>query len=155
ERGFFMESYSRRRYSQLPGLDLEFVQDNRSRSRKNVLRGLHLQRRHPQGKLISVLSGCVWDVAVDVDPASPTFRKWVGVDLSDTNHRQFYVPPGYAHGFCVVSDQAELFYKCTEFYRPDDEQGVAWNDTELKIHWPVREPVLSPRDASSPTLRQF
>jgi dTDP-4-dehydrorhamnose 3,5-epimerase len=155
DRGFFMETYNRRRYAQLPGLDVEFVQDNRSRSRKNVLRGLHFQRRYPQGKLISVSSGHVWDVAVDIDPASPTFRRWVGVDLTEANRRQFYVPPGYAHGFCVVSEQADLVYKCTEFYQPDDEQGVAWNDADLNIRWPIREPILSNRDASNPTLRQY
>lgn len=155
ERGFFLETYNRQRYSQLPGLDVEFVQDNRSRSRKNVLRGLHFQRRHPQGKLVSVVSGHVWDVAVDIDPSSPTFRRWVGVDLSETNHRQLYIPPGYAHGFCVVSDQADFVYKCTDVYRPGDEQGVAWNDADLNIRWPVREPVLSTRDASCPTLREY
>jgi dTDP-4-dehydrorhamnose 3,5-epimerase len=97
----------------------------------------------------------VWDVAVDIDPASPTFRQWVGVDLTETNHRQLYIPPGYAHGFCVVSDQADLFYKCTDVYRPGDEQGIVWNDADLNIRWPVREPVLSTRDASCPSLRQY
>ena len=155
ERGFFLETYNRQRYSQLPGLDVEFVQDNRSRSLENVLRGLHFQRRHPQGKLVWVASGHVWDVAVDIDPASPTFRQWVGVDLTETNHRQLYIPPGYAHGFCVVSDQADLFYKCTDVYRPGDEQGIVWNDADLNIRWPVREPVLSTRDVSCPSLRQY
>jgi len=155
ERGFFLESYNRERYGQLPGLDVEFVQDNHSHSRRNVLRGLHLQHRHPQGKLIRVLTGHVWDVAVDVDPGSPTFRRWVGIDLTGANHRQLYIPPGYAHGFCVVSDHADLLYKCTDFYRPGDEQGVVWNDPELGIRWPVGEPILSARDAACPTLRRY
>jgi dTDP-4-dehydrorhamnose 3,5-epimerase len=154
-RGFFMESYNRSRYAEQVGLDVEFVQDNHSHSKKNVLRGLHLQRRFPQGKLIRVVTGHVWDVAVDVDPTSPTFRRWVGVDLSDTNHLQLYIPPGYAHGFCVLSDYADLEYKCTQLYRADDEQGVLWSDPELDIRWPVAQPMLSARDASNPPLRRY
>jgi dTDP-4-dehydrorhamnose 3,5-epimerase len=155
DRGFFLESYNRRRYSQIPGLDVEFVQDNHSHSKKNVLRGLHLQRRHPQGKLVRVVAGHVWDVAVDVNPASPTFRQWEGVDLTDTNHRQLYIPPGYAHGFCVVSDTADVEYKCTQFYVPDDEVGLLWDDPQLDIRWPVDTPVLSKRDAANSSLRDF
>ncbi len=154
ERGFFLESYSRKRYAEVPGLDVEFVQDNHSRSRKNVLRGLHFQRRHPQGKLVRVVTGQVWDVAVDVNPASATFRQWVGVHLSDENLLQFYIPPGYAHGFCVLSDVADFEYKCTEFYRPEDEVGLLWNDPDLAVAWPLESPVISGRDAANPTLRQ-
>ena len=155
ERGFFLETYQRHRYSQIPGLDVEFVQDNHSYSKKRVLRGLHMQRRHPQGKLVRAVTGHVWDVAVDVDPASPTFRRWVGVDLTGFNHLQLYIPPGYAHGFCVVSDTANVEYKCTQIYQPEDELGVAWNDPELDIRWPVDEPVLSARDMSNPSLREI
>lgn len=152
ERGYFLESYNRKRYAAFPGLDVEFVQDNQSRSRKHVLRGLHLQRRYPQGKLVRVVTGHVWDVAVDVDPRSPTFKEWVGVDLTEDNNLQIYIPPGYAHGFCVLSDVADLEYKCTQFYHPNDEVGLLWNDPELAIRWPVLEPVLSGRDASNGTL---
>jgi dTDP-4-dehydrorhamnose 3,5-epimerase len=154
DRGFFLESYNRRRYSQM-GLDVEFVQDNHSRSKKNVLRGLHLQKHNPQGKLVRVATGHVWDVAVDVDPTSPTFRQWEGVDLTEDNHRQLYIPPGYAHGFCVLSATADFEYKCTQFYTPDDEVGLRWDDPELGIRWPVSAPVLSTRDAANSSLREF
>ena len=153
DRGFFLERYHRRRYARLPGLDLDFVQDNHSRSKRGVLRGLHFQERHPQGKLVSVLAGRVWDVAVDINAQSPTFRRWVGVQLSAENHRQFYIPPGYAHGFCVLSEQADLLYKCTDFHHADDERGLLWSDPDLAIDWPVREPILSPRDAANPICR--
>jgi dTDP-4-dehydrorhamnose 3,5-epimerase len=155
ERGFFLETYNRKRYADIPGLDVEFVQDNYSRSHRNVLRGLHLQRRHPQGKLVRVVAGHVWDVAVDVDHRSPTFRQWVGVDLTSENNLQFYIPPGYAHGFCVMSDSADFEYKCTDFYRPEDEVGLLWNDPSLNIRWPVSKPVLSSRDASNRSLDSF
>ena len=155
DRGFFTERYHRRRYAKLPGLDLDFVQDNHSHSRRGVLRGLHFQQRHPQGKLVSVLAGAVWDVAVDIDPASPTFRRWVGVELNAVNHRQLYIPPGFAHGFCVFSTSADLLYKCTDFHYPEDEAGVIWNDAELAIDWPIADPILSPRDARNPSLRDY
>lgn len=155
DRGFFLERYHRGRYAALPGLDVEFVQDNHSHSKRGVLRGLHLQERHPQGKLVSVLSGRVWDVAADVDPQSPSFRRWVGVELSAANHRQLYIPPGYAHGFCVLSEGADLVYKCTDFHRPEDEQGLLWNDPQLAIDWPLKAPALSPRDAANPSLRDY
>jgi dTDP-4-dehydrorhamnose 3,5-epimerase len=155
ERGFFVESYSRRRYATLPGLDVDFVQDNHSYSRRNVLRGLHMQRRNPQGKLVRVVTGHVWDVVVDVDPKSSTFREWVGVDLTHDNRLQLYVPPGYAHGFCVLSDFADVEYKCTQYYSPGDEIGLLWNDPELGIRWPVKAPLLSKRDAANPRLRVF
>lgn len=155
ERGYFLESYNRKKYAQLDGLDVEFVQDNHSHSRQNVLRGLHMQMRHPQGKLVRVVTGHVWDVAVDVDSASPTFRQWVGIDLTEENHLQLYIPPGYAHGFCVLSESADFEYKCTDFYHPDDEIGLLWNDAELGIDWPVRNPLLSSRDMANPTLREM
>ena len=155
DRGFFLELYHRGRYAALPGLDVEFVQDNHSHSKRGVLRGLHLQERHPQGKLVSVLSGRVWDVAADVDPQSPSFRRWVGVELSAANHRQLYIPPGYAHGFCVLSEGADLVYKCTDFHRPEDERGLLWNDPQLAIDWPLKAPALSPRDAANPSLRDY
>jgi dTDP-4-dehydrorhamnose 3,5-epimerase len=155
ERGFFLESYQRARYADVAGIDVEFVQDNHSRSARNVLRGLHLQRSHPQGKLVRVTKGEVWDVAVDVDPRSPTFLQWHGVHLTADNHLQMYIPPGYAHGFCVLSELADFEYKCTEYYRRDDEVGILWNDPELAIAWPVAAPVLSARDAANPSLREF
>ena len=151
DRGYFLETYQRQRYAEALG-DVEFVQDNQSHSKRSVLRGLHLQRRHPQGKLVHVVSGHVWDVAVDIEPASPTFRRWVGVELSADNQRQLYIPSGYAHGFCVLSDSADLVYKCTDYYRPDDEVGLRWNDPELAIDWPVDDPILSDRDAANPLL---
>ena len=154
-RGFFLERYNYARYAGLPGLDVPFVQDNHSRSKQGVLRGLHLQRRHPQGKLVSVTRGAVWDVAVDIDPASPTFREWVGVELSEDNHRQLYVPPGYAHGFCVLTELADVLYKCTAFRHADDEYGILWNDADLDIAWPVQYPVLSEKDAANPLLAQY
>ncbi|MCY4563094.1 MAG: dTDP-4-dehydrorhamnose 3,5-epimerase [Gammaproteobacteria bacterium] len=154
-RGFFLERYNLSTYAGFPGLDVAFVQDNHSQSKRAVLRGLHLQRRHPQGKLVSAVRGTVWDVAVDIDPASPTFREWVGVELSEDNHRQLYVPPGYAHGFCVLSERADVLYKCTEFRHADDEYGILWNDPDLAIDWPVDEPVLSVKDAANPGLAQY
>ena len=154
-RGFFLERYNRAGYADFPGLDVEFVQDNHSQSRRGVLRGLHLQRRHPQGKLVSAVRGSVWDVAVDINPASPTFRQWVGVELSGENHRQLYIPPHYAHGFCALSQQADVLYKCTAFRHADDEYGILWNDAELAIAWPVDDPILSDKDAANPTLRDY
>ena len=154
-RGFFLERYNRARYRDFPGLDAQFVQDNHSQSRRGVLRGLHLQRRHPQGKLVSAVNGSVWDVAVDIDPQSATFRQWVGVQLSGENHRQLYIPPGYAHGFCALSDRADVLYKCTQFRHADDECGILWNDAQLAIAWPVDDPILSDKDAANPTLRDY
>ena len=150
-RGFFMESYSRDRYADA-GLPTEFVQDNLSMSRKGTLRGLHLQHPHAQGKLCSVLEGEVFDVAVDVRVGSPTFGQWEGVTLSSENKRQFYVPPGFAHGFCVVSDRALFSYKCTDFYSAPSEVGVLWNDPDLAIPWPVETPELSEKDAANRRL---
>jgi len=151
ERGFFLESFQQERYRQI-GIDKPFVQDNRSRSHYGVLRGLHFQRRHPQGKLVSVSYGRIWDVAVDIDPTSPYFTQYVAVELSDSNHRQLWIAPGYAHGFCVLSDWADVHYRCTDYYQPDDESGVLWNDAELAIDWPISVPLLSKRDNHLPTL---
>jgi dTDP-4-dehydrorhamnose 3,5-epimerase len=155
ERGSFRESYHKQRYADLVGSATEFVQDNHSTSHKGVLRGLHLQVARPQGKLVRVVRGHVWDVAVDVDPRSATFKQWVGFDLTEENERQFYIPPGYAHGFCVLSESADLLYKCSQYYDPRDEVGILWNDSELAIDWPVRAPALSARDAGGMTLNDF
>jgi len=144
-RGFFFESYHAERYAQagLPGV---FVQDNHSSSVKGTIRGLHYQLRRPQGKLIRVLRGTVFDVAVDIRRGSPTFGRWTGVDLTAENKRQFFIPGGFAHGFCVTSDGAEVEYKCTDVYVPDDQHGVLWNDPSIAVSWPVQNPVLSDQD---------
>ena len=144
-RGHFLETFHARTYA-AAGLPGEFVQDNESLSMKGVLRGLHLQLKGPQGKLVRVVRGEIWDVAVDIRPESPTFGQWVGETLSADNWRQLYVPPGCAHGFCVMSDQAIVHYKCTTFYDRDDEVGIAYNDPSLAIPWPIADPVLSPKD---------
>ena len=151
ERGFFLETYHAERYAEA-GLDVAFVQDKHSRSVRNTLRGLHYQKTKPQGKLVRAVEGEVFDVAADIDPASPTYGQWVGVSLSADNFRQLYVPPGYAHGFCVVSEFAQIEYKCTDFYDPDDEGGVMWDDPVLSIDWPTRAPLLSARDQGHPRL---
>jgi len=155
DRGFFIERHNRRRDADFAGLNVEFVQDNHSHSGRGVLRGLHFQRRHPQGKLVGVIAGAVWDVAVDIDPKSPSFRQWVGVELNAANHRQLYIPPGYAHGFCVLSASADVLYKCTDFHRPEDEAGLIWNDADLAIDWPIADPILSPRDAANSRLHDY
>lgn len=154
QRGFFIETFQTERYREA-GIALPFVQDNHSRSTRGVLRGLHFQRSRPQGKLISVSHGAIYDVAVDIDPRSPTFGTHVAVELNDANHRQFWVPPGYAHGFCVLSEVADVQYKCTELYVPEDEGGLAWNDPALAIAWPLAAPVLSSRDQQHPTLLEL
>lgn len=151
ERGFFLESFQAERYREA-GMDRAFVQDNHSRSRRGVLRGLHFQRRHPQGKLVRASRGSIFDVAADIDPASPTFGQHVGVTLSDENHRQMWIPPGYAHGFCVLSDEADFEYKCTDLYYPNDEGGVLWSDPDLNIQWPLSDPLLSAKDLALPSL---
>lgn len=150
-RGFFVESWSRARYASA-GLDHEFVQDNFSFSRRGTLRGLHFQNPNPQGKLVSVWQGEVWDVAVDLRRSSPTFGKWVGVTLSAENKRQFFVPAGFAHGFVVTSETALFHYKCTATYSPKDERGIRWDDPALGITWPTVDPILSKRDAVAPML---
>jgi dTDP-4-dehydrorhamnose 3,5-epimerase len=151
-RGYFMEAWHQRRYLQ-EGLPATFVQDNLSFSSRGTLRGLHLQHPHGQGKLVYVLAGEVFDVAVDVRIGSPAFGRWVGVVLSADNHRQIYVPPGFAHAFCVLSDTALFLYKCTAFYEPSAEVGIRWDDPDIGIDWPVRAPLLSEKDARHPALR--
>ena len=152
-RGFFQETWRADSYNNI-GIP-EFVQDNHSRSVRGVLRGLHAQRLQPQGKLVRVSRGAVFDVAADINPTSPTFGKHVAVELSDSNHRQLYIPPGYAHGFCVLSEDADFLYKCTEYYQPGDEIGVLWNDKDIAIAWPMAEPQLSDKDKNLPTLREL
>lgn len=153
-RGFVLETYQAERYRQL-GIAHAFVQDNHSRSARGVLRGLHFQRSRPQGKLVSVSRGSVYDVAVDINPASPTCGQFVAVELNDENHRQLWIPPGYAHGFCVLSDIADFQYKCTDYYIPEDEGGLLWNDPQVNIPWPIEQPLLSAKDQRNPTLAQL
>ena len=150
-RGFFVETYHIDRYREC-GIAAPFVQDNHSRSIQGTLRGLHLQLQRPQGKLIHVIEGEIFDVAVDVRRGSAAFGRWVSVALSADNFRQVYVPPGFAHGFCVVSPIAQVEYKCTDVYDPASEIGIAWNDPAIGIEWPARDPLLSPRDRAHPTL---
>lgn len=151
-RGFFMETYHRVKYKEA-GIDRLFVQDNLSHSRRNTLRGLHYQLRHPQGKLIYVVAGEILDMVVDIRRGSPTFAKWLGIRLSAQDRRQLYVPEGFAHGFCVLSEFADVIYKCTDLYAPGDEYGILWSDPDLAIPWPVVSPILSPKDAIYPCLR--
>jgi dTDP-4-dehydrorhamnose 3,5-epimerase len=153
-RGFFVETYHAERYRQ-HGICAPFVQDNHSRSVRGTLRGLHLQVRRPQGKLVRVIEGEVFDVAVDVRRGSPTFGRWIGVELTAENYKQVYIPPGYAHGFCVLSPIAQVEYKCTDFYDPGGELGVAWNDPALAIVWPVNDPLLSARDQQHRRLAEL
>jgi dTDP-4-dehydrorhamnose 3,5-epimerase len=151
-RGFFLESWNLRRYREA-GVGADFVQDNVSFSRRGILRGLHFQNPNPQGKLLQVLQGEVFDVAVDIRRSSRTFGKWHGLVLNAENKRQFYVPPGFAHGFAVLSETALFHYKCTEFYSPADETAIRWDDTDIGIEWPLNEPLLSDRDAKGLRLR--
>ncbi|HFD79169.1 MAG TPA: dTDP-4-dehydrorhamnose 3,5-epimerase [Gammaproteobacteria bacterium] len=153
-RGFFLESWHRKKYA-AAGLDVDFVQDNHSRSGRGVLRGLHYQLQQPQGKLVRVVTGKVFDVAVDIRRGSPTFGRWVGVELSGDNHRQLYVPPGFAHGFCVLSDSADFLYKCTDFYAPEYEHGILWNDPDIGIDWPGADFQVSDKDAANRLLRDM
>lgn len=153
DRGRFFESFQARRYAE-HRISLPFVQDNISYSKKGTLRGLHYQLLHPQGKLVSVPQGKVFDVAVDIRLGSPTFGKSFGCVLSDENHHQLYVPPGFAHGFYVMSEEVCFHYKCTDYYQPKDEHGIAWDDESLKIHWPLQDqPLLSPKDKLYVALR--
>ena len=157
ERGYFVETYNKQEFA-ANGLDMEFVQDNQSKSKKGVLRGLHFQKQHPQGKLVRVLSGEVFDVAVDIRKGSDTYGKWFGVVLSEENMKQFYVPEGFAHGYYVLSDTAVFSYKCTDFYHPEDEGGILWNDPEIGIQWPVDdgvEVVLSEKDQRREGIRSL
>lgn len=154
ERGFFLETWKSTRYENA-GIEGPFVQDNVSFSNKGVLRGLHFQYPQAQGKLVQVLSGQVVDVAVDVRVGSSTFGHWVSEVLSDANHRQIYIPPGFAHGYCVTSQTAVFLYKCTDFYNSATESGIIWNDPDLNIDWPIKEPVLSPKDANYSRLKDL
>lgn len=154
DRGFFMESWNAAAFARA-GLDLNFVQDNHSRSARGVLRGLHYQRRQPQGKLVRVVRGAVFDVAVDIRRASPNFGKWVGVTLSEANKRMLWVPPGFAHGFLSLEDGTEFLYKCTDFYAPYDEHSIIWSDPDIAIDWPLQGidiPVLSTKDSKAVRL---
>lgn len=156
ERGFFLETFQAERYKELAGIDLPFVQDNHSRSGKNVLRGLHFQKTNPQGKLVRVVCGEVFDVAVDIRKGSPTYGQWAGVILSEENKRQFWVPPGLAHGFVVLSDVADFEYKCTDYYDLADEGCLMWNDPTVGIEWPEGiEPILSIKDQNGLALGEL
>jgi dTDP-4-dehydrorhamnose 3,5-epimerase len=156
QRGFFLESFNQRAFNAATGTDFNFVQDNHSRSAKNVLRGLHYQLGQPQGKLVRVVRGAVFDVAVDIRPASPTFGQWFGLELSEENHRQLWVPPGLAHGFLVLSDSAEFLYKTTDYYAPEQERCIVWNDPVLGIVWPLEggSPLLSGKDAAGLSFKE-
>ena len=152
-RGFFLETYNERRYREA-GIAATFVQDNHSRSAQGTVRGLHFQLRRMQGKLVRAVAGAMFDVAVDVRRGSPTFGRWVGAELSAENFRQIYIPPGFAHGFCVVSAVGEVEYKCTELYEAADELVIAWNDPQIGIRWPAAEPLLSVKDKAAPRLAE-
>ena len=153
-RGFFLETYHAERFAQV-GIPGPFVQDNHSRSARGVLRGLHAQRRKPQGKLVRAVEGAIFDVAVDVRPGSPTYGRWTAVTLDAESYRQLWIPAGFLHGFCVLSEWAEIEYKCTALYDRDDEVGVVWNDPDLGIVWPIEQPSLSPKDGALPRLAAF
>lgn len=154
-RGFFLETFRADRYRELAGINFEFVQDNHSRSSKGVLRGLHFQKSKPQGKLVRVVRGEVFDVTVDIRKDSPTFGKWAGVILSEENQRQFWVPPGLAHAFVTLSDTADFEYKCTDYYDPTDEGCLLWNDPDLGIDWPIDKPLLSTKDAAASSFQEL
>ncbi|RJL38785.1 dTDP-4-dehydrorhamnose 3,5-epimerase [Pectobacterium carotovorum] len=145
-RGFFLETFEKRRYQKMLDIDVDFVQDNHSRSSKGVLRGLHFQKTKPQGKLVRVVRGEVFDVAVDIRQGSPSYGEWCGVTLSEENKTQFWLPPGLAHGFVVLSDTADFEYKCTDYYDPSDEGCLLWNDPDVGIEWPIADPLLSEKD---------
>ncbi len=153
-RGFFLETYHQRKYRE-GGIVEPFVQDNHSRSERGTIRGLHAQRLHPQGKLIRVLQGEIFDVVVDIRKGSPTFARWIKVELTAGNFLQCYVPPGFAHGFCVRSEFAEVEYKCTDFYDPSDEMRIIWNDPSIGVQWPTAEPLLSDKDRDARTLDEL
>ena len=152
ERGFFLETFQAERYASEAGITLPFVQDNHSRSSKNVLRGLHFQKTKPQGKLVRVVRGQVYDVVVDTRKGSPTYGQWEGLILSEENKTQFWVPPGFAHGFVVLSDTADFEYKCTDFYDSSDEGSILWSDPDLGIKWPIQNPIVSAKDAVAKKL---
>jgi dTDP-4-dehydrorhamnose 3,5-epimerase len=149
-RGFFLETFRRDKYAR-GGIDAEFRQDNQSRSGHNTIRGLHAQRQHPQGKLVRAVSGSILDVVVDIRRGSPSYLKWIAIELSADNFRQIYVPPGFAHGICITSEFADIEYKCTDYYDPTDELRIAWNDPAIGIRWPVENPILSEKDHQART----
>jgi dTDP-4-dehydrorhamnose 3,5-epimerase len=154
-RGFFYESFNQKICTEKTGLYTTFVQDNHSRSERNVLRGLHYQIQHPQGKLVRVIRGAVFDVAVDIRKSSPSFGRWVGVELSEDNRRQMWIPPGFAHGFLVINDVADLLYKTTDYWAPQYERTIIWNDSDLAITWPLqKQPVLSAKDSQGVTFKK-
>lgn len=154
ERGFFLETHHQEKYAK-GGISDFFIQDNHSFSKRGVLRGLHAQVEHPQGKLVQVIQGEIFDVAVDIRPDSPTFRQWVSRTLSDENHLQLWIPPGFAHGFCVLSETAHVHYKCTSLYSRDAEIGILWEDPSIGIKWPLEKPLLSPKDRDAAPLETF
>lgn len=154
-RGFFLETFEENRYREMLNIDLRFVQDNHSRSSKGVLRGLHFQTQNPQGKLVRVVRGEVFDVAVDIRPNSPTYGQWEGVILSEENKTQFWIPPGLAHGFVVLSDVADFEYKCTDYYNPQNEACLIWNDPLVGIEWPISNPLLSEKDKLGKLLKDL
>ena len=153
-RGFFLESFNKKIYEE-NNIETNFVQDNHSRSAKNVLRGLHFQKNNPQGKLVRCSKGRVLDVVVDINQQSSTYRQHIAVELSDENHIQLWIPPGYAHGFLVLSEYADFNYKCTNFYYKNDQHGLMWNDPEIAIKWPISEPILSEKDKKNMLLREL
>lgn len=155
ERGFFLETFNEDRYAQIAGISVKFVQDNHSHSTKGVLRGLHFQKTKPQGKLVRVIRGTVFDVAVDIRRTSSTFGDWQGVILSGDNKRQFWIPPGFAHGFVTLSEEADFEYKCSDYYDPCDEGCIKWNDPNLNIDWPLDNPVLSDKDGKAKNMDDF
>jgi len=152
KRGFFMETYHQKRYEQ-SNIRCVFVQDNLSHSVHGILRGLHYQLQYPQAKLVQAINGAIFDVAVDIRQGSSTFGKWVGAYISDQNRHQIFVPEGFAHGFCVLSETADIIYKCTDFYAPDDEGGILWSDPNIGIDWPIIDPMLSDKDSQYPCLK--
>jgi len=154
QRGFFMETYNKEEFKK-HGISVDFVQDNHSKSKKGVLRGLHFQKKYPQGKLVRVIKGRVYDVAVDLRKSSKTFGKWFGIELSAENKKMFWVPGGFAHGFVTLEDDTEFVYKCDQFYHPEDEGGLIWNDPELKIDWLIKNPTLLEKDQELPTLKKL
>jgi len=154
-RGFFLETFEKKRYQEMLDIDLDFVQDNHSRSSYGVLRGLHFQKVNPQGKLVRVVRGEVFDVVVDIRPDSPTFGTWEGVILSEENKTQFWIPPGLAHGFVVLSDTADFEYKCTDYYNPAEEGCLLWNDPAVGIEWPIANPLLSEKDKLGKLLKEL
>ncbi|POE06710.1 dTDP-4-dehydrorhamnose 3,5-epimerase [Pectobacterium odoriferum] len=155
ERGFFLETFEKKRYQEMLDIDFDFVQDNHSRSSKRVLRGLHFQKVNPQGKLVRVVRGAVFDVAVDIRPNSSTFGQWEGIILSEENKSQFWIPPGLAHGFIVLSDVADFEYKCTDYYNPAHEECLLWNDPDVGIDWPGECPLLSEKDKQGKLLKEL